>query len=167
MMHDRSVQIRNPFNPKATESQWIRSQHEAGCDIDLIVENVNREIGGVGENGEYTQLVVEYVLGRKQFDDIEHLLTPYMPSSISLIKPVSEGFLCEARGENQEACFSVLLALPLIEERRVRQLVENNQKRMCYLAYKRAHEGYPAEYEKNVFATCLITHEHVSDILPD
>lgn len=166
-MHDYSVKIRNPFSQNTTEGKWIRFQQESGIGIDQIVENVNRVIGGCGENGQYTRLVVEYVLGRKDFHQIEHLLTPYMPSSLSFVGAVSEGFLCQASGESEEACFEVLLALPRIEENKVRELVEHNQSQMCYLAYKRAHEGYPAEYEMGKSAPSCIRHAHVADLLPE
>lgn len=66
----------NVFNKLCTssEEQWIRFQHESGHTVEEIVENVNREIGGIGPDGKHTRIGVEYILGMKVDEDIKYIL---------------------------------------------------------------------------------------------
>lgn len=141
-MHDHSVNLRNFFEDTA-EAQWVRNQYEAGIPVDQIVANVDEKTGGLGRD---TRPVVEYILKKKPFEDIQHLILPHMPNSLEFLKSDEEGHLYQATGDTEGASFQVLLMIPRISESRVQAMVSKHQDRVCYLAYKRAHEGYPVQH---------------------
>lgn len=142
----KPVKLRNPARRETTEGQWVIFQRDQGLSIDQIVENVDREIGGYGIKGIHTRLIVEYQLGLQPFENIEHLLTPHMPSKIALLQPVGEeGYLCLTSGTEEET-FHVLLRTPGLSEDQVRALIADHEQEICFLAFKNAHEGYPFGY---------------------
>lgn len=166
-MHDHRVKVRNQLD-NSTESQWIRTQYESGIPIEEIVKNVDREIGGIGPGGAHTRLGVEYILGKKSFEDIQHLITPHIPNSLEFLGSYPDGYLYQASGVSEGASFKVLLDVPnSIQEQRVRDMVDKNQPEICFLAYKRAHEGHPAEYESGKNAEAIIRMDMLAPLLND
>lgn len=165
-MHDKRVKVRNLLD-SSTESKWVRTQYESGIPLEDIVTNVEREIGKIGPDQASTRLAVEYILGKKGFDDIQHFLTPHVPNNLTFVGAYSEGYLYQASGVTDGARFQVLLAIPQIDEQRVKSMVSAHHQEVCFLAYKRAHEGSPAEYAPGEVATSKVHMELLSPLLED
>lgn len=150
-MHDHRVNltVRGLGHP-----EWIKSSYAVhGHSVDEIVEN----LGAGSEEARDVRLHVEYVLGKKNLSDVHHLIKPYFPTSIRFVRSVMpEGYLCQAEGETEEACFSVLIRGNSVSEARIKEMLEAHQEALCFLAYRQAHEGSHAQYGDNEKAQSLI-----------
>ena len=93
------------------------------------------------ERKEQLLLLIKHCFGKATDQDIAHLCPPSRPLSIEYLRQVSEGHLCVTRG-TESGDFYVLITLKRDEEY-VRNLLNENNERVSFLAYKNAHEGNP------------------------
>ncbi|GAB6261837.1 hypothetical protein [Photobacterium sp. R1] len=145
-----SVKPRIPFNHLYA---WINSLFfDHGHSIDEIVEILTKDQGSqtsppktqeeVEQEKSEFKLIVNHCLGKVSDDEIRHLCPPTEPKSLEYLKPVREGHLCIAKGASS-GDFSVLIQLERMSEEDMKSLIDKHNETLTFLAYKKAHEGYP------------------------
>ncbi len=144
-----TVKLRNPYSHLNARFEFLFNSCGHTFEEISEIELNNPSYGDVTKLSEAEKskekedllLLINHCFGKATDQDIAHLCPPSKPKSIEYIRPVEEGHLCITKG-TESGDFHVLITLKRDEEY-VRNLLNEHNETITYLAYKNAHEGYP------------------------
>lgn len=161
MLRRRALQLRGEFSMNSTEAQWVHGLRDSGKSRDEMVSIFQNH---TKTSHESAVLHVDYYLGNIGSEEVLKHLTPKEPSAIEFHEKVERGYWLKAHGPDAE--FDVLLLAPGMPESEVKTLVANNQKDLCWLAYKNSYENpyNPHQLESGAIATPILV-DDIRDLL--